>query len=101
MSPGGGVAQLRVGDPQAGLQRRHGSKIGKEVADIEALGLVDELRIAEQAADWLTNREITQPLFVTGRTVEGHLTHVFDKLGVKGRTGLPATLRAPTQAVRA
>ena len=85
----------------AGLQRRDGSKIGKEVADIEALGLVDQLRIAELAADRLTNREIAQPLFVTGRTAEGHLTHVFDKLGVKDRTGLPAALRAPTQAVRA
>jgi hypothetical protein len=49
----------------AGLQRRDGSKIGKEVADIEALGLVDQLRIAELAADRLTNREIAQPLFVT------------------------------------
>jgi DNA-binding CsgD family transcriptional regulator len=60
-----------------------------------------ELRIAELAADGLTNPEIAQTLFVTARTVEGHLTHVFNKLGVKDRTGLPAALRAPTQAVRA
>jgi FixJ family two-component response regulator len=95
------ASQLRVGDLQAGLQRRDGSKIGKEVADIEALGFVDKLRIAELAADGLTNREIAQTLFVTSRTVEGHLTHVFDKLGVKDRSGLPAALAAPTQAVRA
>jgi DNA-binding CsgD family transcriptional regulator len=60
-----------------------------------------ERRIAELAADGLTNREIAQTLFVTARTVEGHLTHVFNKLDVKDRTALPAALTAPVQAVRA
>jgi DNA-binding NarL/FixJ family response regulator len=60
-----------------------------------------ELRIAELAADGLTNREIAQTLFVTARTVEGHLTNVFNKLDVKDRTGLSAALAAPTQEVRA
>jgi DNA-binding CsgD family transcriptional regulator len=59
-----------------------------------------ERRIAELAADGLTNREIAQTLFITDRTVEGHLTHVFYKLDVKSRTALPAALSAPTQAVR-
>jgi DNA-binding CsgD family transcriptional regulator len=60
-----------------------------------------ERRIAELAAEGLTNREIAQTLFVTARTVEGHLTHVFNKLDVKDRTALPAALTAPTQTVRA
>jgi len=59
-----------------------------------------ELRIAELAADRLTNREIAQTLFVTARTVEGHLTHVFYKLNVKDRSGLAAALVSPTQAGR-
>jgi DNA-binding NarL/FixJ family response regulator len=46
----------------------------------------------------LTNREIAQTLFVTDRTVEGHLTNVFTKLGVRNRTSLPAALATPTQA---
>ena len=54
------------------------------------------LRIAELAADGLTNREIAQTLFVTSRTVEGHLTNVFNKLGVKDRTGS----RRPPRATR-
>jgi DNA-binding CsgD family transcriptional regulator len=66
---------------------------------LEAL-TASERRIAELAADGLTNREIAQTLFVTDRTVEGHLTHVFYKLDVKTRTALPAALSAPTQAVR-
>jgi LuxR family maltose regulon positive regulatory protein len=53
------------------------------------------------AAEGLTNREIAQALFVSARTVEGHLTNVFNKLDVKARTALPAALAAPTQAVRA
>ena len=59
-----------------------------------------ELRIAELAADRLTNREIAQTLFVTARTVEGHLTHVFYKLDVKTRLELRAALAASTQAIR-
>jgi DNA-binding CsgD family transcriptional regulator len=67
---------------------------------LEAL-TASERRIAELAAGGLTNREIAQTLFITTRTVEGHLTHVFNKLNVEGRTELPAALAAPTQAGRA
>jgi DNA-binding CsgD family transcriptional regulator len=66
---------------------------------LEAL-TASERRIAELAAEGLTNREIAQTLFVTARTVEGHLTRVFYKLDVKTRTALPTALTAPTTAVR-
>jgi ATP/maltotriose-dependent transcriptional regulator MalT len=71
-----------------------------QLTGFEAL-TASERRIAELAAEGLTNREIAQTLFVTARTVEGHLTHVFYKLDVKTRTALPAALAAPTSAVRA
>ncbi len=71
-----------------------------QLTGLEAL-TASERRIAELAAEGLTNREIAQTLFVTARTVEGHLTHVFYKLDVKARTALPAALAAPTSAVRA
>jgi DNA-binding CsgD family transcriptional regulator len=67
---------------------------------LEAL-TASERRIAELAAEGRTNREIAQTLFVTTRTVEGHLTSVFAKLDVQARTGLPAALAAPTHAARA
>jgi DNA-binding CsgD family transcriptional regulator len=51
-----------------------------------------ERRVAELAAQNLTNREIAQLLFVTARTVEGHLTSVFRKLRVTSREELPAAL---------
>jgi DNA-binding CsgD family transcriptional regulator len=40
----------------------------------------------------MTNREIAQALFVTARTVEGHLTHTFQKLDVRSREDLPGVL---------
>ena len=70
------------------------------LSGLEAL-TASERRIAELAAEGLTNREIAQTLFVTAGTVEGHLTHVFTKLDVGARTRLPAALASPTQAVRA
>jgi DNA-binding CsgD family transcriptional regulator len=51
-----------------------------------------ERRVAEQAARGLTNREIAQALFVTARTVEGHLTNVFRKLDVGSREELAGAL---------
>jgi DNA-binding CsgD family transcriptional regulator len=51
-----------------------------------------ERRIAELAGQGLTNREIAQTLFITARTVEGHLTSVFRKLMLDSRDELPAAL---------
>jgi DNA-binding CsgD family transcriptional regulator len=51
-----------------------------------------ERRVAEFASQGLTNREIAQTLFITARTVEGHLTSVFRKLRIDSRDELPAAL---------
>ena len=52
-----------------------------------------ERRVAEMAAQGLSNREIAQALFVSLRTVETHLTHAFQKLGIDSRTKLADALR--------
>ena len=59
-----------------------------------------ERRIAEFAAKGQSNREIAQALFVTPRTVETHLTHVFQKLTVRTRTELAGALATATFAGR-
>jgi DNA-binding CsgD family transcriptional regulator len=58
-----------------------------------------ELAVARLAAQGLTNREIAQSLFVTPRTVEGHLTSVFRKLDLESREGLAGAIApaAPDQ----
>ena len=57
-----------------------------------------ERRIAELAGQGLTNREIAQMLFITVRTVEGHLTSVFRKLRLDSRNDLEAALATSAQA---
>ena len=54
-----------------------------------------ERRIAQLAADGLSNRDIAQNLFITTRTVEGHLTHAYQKLAITSREQLPAALTPP------
>ena len=58
---------------------------------VEAL-TASELRVARLAAEGATNREIAQRLFVTQRTVETHLRHVFQKLDIRTRNELPREL---------
>jgi DNA-binding CsgD family transcriptional regulator len=55
-----------------------------------------ERRIAELASQGLTNREIAQMLFITARTVEGHLTSIFRKLMLDSRDDLAAALAGGT-----
>jgi DNA-binding CsgD family transcriptional regulator len=52
-----------------------------------------ERRVAALAAR-MTNREIAQTLFVSEKTVETHLGHVYAKLGITSRRQLPADLAA-------
>ena len=53
-----------------------------------------ERRIVELVAEGHTNREVAAALFVTEHTVEGALTRVYRKLGVRSRGELGARLRA-------
>jgi DNA-binding NarL/FixJ family response regulator len=50
------------------------------------------LRIARLAAEGKTNREIALTLYLTLKTVEGHLARAYGKLGISGRRELPGAL---------
>jgi DNA-binding CsgD family transcriptional regulator len=65
-------------------QLRHG---------VDAL-TASERRIAQLAADGLSNPEIAQSLFLSPRTVESHLGHVYRKLNIAHREQLPSVLGA-------
>jgi DNA-binding CsgD family transcriptional regulator len=51
-----------------------------------------EREVAELTAEGLTNREVADRLFVSVKTVAGHLTSVYTKLGVRSRTELSRRL---------
>ncbi|MEU2792366.1 AAA family ATPase [Streptomyces sp. NPDC007100] len=61
------------------------------VADHPGVGALTpgERRVASLAADGYTNREIAQRLYITGSTVEQHLTKVYRKLSIRTRDELP------------
>jgi DNA-binding CsgD family transcriptional regulator len=58
---------------------------------------VREQRVADLVAEGRTNREVAAELCITERTVEGHLSRIYRKLGVRSRTGLVRSIagRAP------
>ena len=56
-----------------------------------------EREVADLAATGASSREIGERLFLSARTVDNHLTRVFDKLGVRSRGDLPAALAAEDQ----
>jgi DNA-binding CsgD family transcriptional regulator len=61
-----------------------------------------EERVAALVAEGKTNREVAAALFLSERTVEGHLSHVFGKLGIKHRTEVaPALASRQTQGMAA
>lgn len=53
-----------------------------------------ELRVARLVVEGHTNKEVAQALFVTTRTVDTHLLHVYAKLDISSRQQLGAALDA-------
>lgn len=51
-----------------------------------------ELRVARMAAHGMENKQIAQALFITVKTVETHLSHVYGKLDISSRKDLPQAL---------
>ena len=47
-----------------------------------------ELAVVRLVADGLTNREVAERLYVSPHTVNGHLRHAFEKLGITSRVAL-------------
>jgi DNA-binding CsgD family transcriptional regulator len=77
--------------------RRQGKRIGRggrrAVGDAGIDKLSErELEIAKLVAKGHTNKQIGDAMLISTRTVERHLSHIFDKLGVDSRTELSSTI---------
>lgn len=68
--------------------RATGEAVLNSVPRSTALLTTQETQVATLAKDGYTNAEIAAQLFISNRTVEWHLGHIFAKLGVKSRRQL-------------
>jgi DNA-binding CsgD family transcriptional regulator len=75
----------------AGRARAELGRISGRAPATGALTPAEE-HVAALAAEGKTNREVAAALFLSERTVEGHLSHTFRKLGVRHRTELARAL---------
>jgi DNA-binding CsgD family transcriptional regulator len=71
-----------------------GEKVRRRVAETRDDLTAQERQIALYARDGLSNPEIGARLFLSPRTVEWHLRHVFAKLGIRSRRQLTSALPA-------
>jgi DNA-binding CsgD family transcriptional regulator len=93
------VAWRRSNDsrPAAAAERRAAELAsrceGASTPALQAIGTRAQLtpverQVARLAAAGRSNKQIAQELFLATRTVENHLQHVYEKLGISGRTQL-------------
>ena len=78
-----------------------GERVRRRIAETRDDLTPQERQIALLARDGLSNPEIAARLFLSARTIEWHLRHVFSKLGIRSRRQLGNALQAPDADVPA
>ena len=93
------LAEISGAAPLAERARTELAATGARPRSVRLSGVesltASERRVAEMAAEGLTNRQIAQALFVTPKTVEVHLSSVYRKLEISSRAELARVLSAP------
>jgi DNA-binding CsgD family transcriptional regulator len=68
--------------------RATGAKVGRRAPELRDRLTSQELQIAQLAAEGLSNRQIADRLFLSPRTIGGHLYRIFPKLEITARAQL-------------
>jgi DNA-binding CsgD family transcriptional regulator len=77
--------------------RATGEKVGRRTPDLRERLTAQELQIAELAAEGLSNRQIAERLFLSPRTIGGHLYRIFPKLEITARSQLRDSFADPVR----
>ena len=99
-------AVVRDAASEAGETAGHlggdGDAAGSAVAATAAAALLTrrEREIAELVASGLSNREVATRLFISKRTVDAHVEHIFSKLEISSRVQLTVLLQEQSLRVR-
>jgi DNA-binding CsgD family transcriptional regulator len=88
----GATALVTRGNEELAATGAHARKV--MLSGLESL-TASERRVAQMAAEEVSNKEIAQALFVTVKTVEVHLSRVYRKLDIESRRQLAGALSAP------
>jgi DNA-binding CsgD family transcriptional regulator len=83
---------MRLAERARSELRATGARPRREALSGRAALTASELRTAEMAAAGMSNPAIAQAMFVTVKTVEGHLSGAYRKLDVRSRAELPKAL---------
>jgi DNA-binding CsgD family transcriptional regulator len=78
-----------------------GEKVRRRIIETRDELTPQERQVAQLARDGLSNSEIAARLFLSPRTIEWHLRHVFSKLGIRSRRQLGTALQASDPEVPA
>ena len=76
------------------IARAEAARLGRRVLDDPDALTETEDRVARLAASGRTNREVGEAVFLTPKSVEGVLSRVYQKLGIRSRAELGAWLAA-------
>jgi DNA-binding CsgD family transcriptional regulator len=89
LDAGRDLARAEAALRQAGLRRGRRGPRGRPASGWASLTPAEHA-VADLVADGLTNPQIGDRLFISRRTVQAHLVHVFAKLDIASRAQLAA-----------
>ncbi|WP_329454958.1 helix-turn-helix transcriptional regulator [Streptomyces sp. NBC_01497] len=92
------LAEARGAIPLAHRARAELARLGSLESGGAAVLTATETRIAELVTSGASNREVAAKLFISVKTVEGNLSRVYRKIGVRSRTALARAMALSAEA---